>query len=79
GGDFNSPAGDRVYFSLRGNFTDSFYAVGTGWGNTVMNRYPVHRIDQIWASSDALVPVRSRAVPTEHSDHRMVVSDYVWK
>lgn len=44
-----------------------------------MNRYPVHRIDQIWASSDALVPVRSRAVPTEHSDHRMVVSDYVWK
>lgn len=79
GGDFNSPAGDRVYFSLRHEFTDSFRAAGKGWGNTVMNRYPVHRIDQIWASSDALRPVRSRAVETEHSDHRMVVSDFVWK
>ncbi|MEZ5327836.1 MAG: endonuclease/exonuclease/phosphatase family protein [Verrucomicrobiales bacterium] len=80
GGDFNSPAGDRVYFSLRNNnFTDSFRTTGKGWGDTVMSRYPVHRIDQIWASSDTLRPIRSRTVTTEHSDHKMVVSDFVWK
>ena len=79
GGDFNSPAGDRVYFSLRQEFTDSFRTVGKGWGNTVMNKYPIHRIDQIWASSDSLRPNRSKAVRTKHSDHRMVVSDFVWK
>lgn len=79
GGDFNSPAGDRVGFALRGIYLDSFRTAGTGWGNTVMNAYPVHRIDQIWASAAALRPVRSVAVPTEHSDHRMLVSDLVWK
>ena len=79
GGDFNSPAGDRVYFSLLDDYTDSFRAAGKGWGNTVMSRYPVHRIDQIWASSDTLRPIRSRAVTNDHSDHKMVVSDFVWK
>ena len=79
GGDFNSPAGDPAYAALKVNYADSFGAAGRGWGNTVMNRYPVHRIDQIWASSSSLEPVRSCAVATEYSDHRMVVSDFVWR
>ncbi|MDA0811061.1 MAG: hypothetical protein O3C21_01520 [Verrucomicrobia bacterium] len=30
GGDFNSPAGDRAYFSLSDDYSDSFHPSGKG-------------------------------------------------
>jgi endonuclease/exonuclease/phosphatase (EEP) superfamily protein YafD len=34
------------------------------------------RIDHLWGNA-RLIPVRGRAVKTVHSDHRMVVCDFI--
>jgi endonuclease/exonuclease/phosphatase (EEP) superfamily protein YafD len=76
GGDFNAPATDIVHRQLARDFIDSFAAVGTGWGNTYQRRFPILRIDYLYATRH-FVPVRSCAVTTRHSDHRMVVTDFL--
>jgi endonuclease/exonuclease/phosphatase family metal-dependent hydrolase len=75
-GDFNAPAGDRIYRMLRKDFTDTFSAAGTGWGNTYHRRFPILRLDHVFVSN-SFIPVRSRVVTIEESDHRMVVSDLI--
>ena len=75
GGDFNSPAGNRTFAALQPSFADAFATVGTGWGNTFRNDWPLLRIDQIWATHD-LQPTAARTIKTDYSDHRMVVVDY---
>jgi endonuclease/exonuclease/phosphatase (EEP) superfamily protein YafD len=78
GGDFNAPATDVVHRQLSGEFVDAFSAAGTGWGDTYQRRFPILRIDHIYATRH-LVPVRSRVVTSRHSDHRMVVADFLLK
>ena len=73
-GDFNAPASDGATNILLGDFTDTFAAVGTGWGNTYHRRIPVLRLDRIYASHHFL-PLRSRAVTIPQSEHRIIVSD----
>lgn len=73
-GDFNAPAGDAIFALLGPRLKDAFREAGRGWGNTITNDYPFHRIDQIWTSVH-LTPVDCRARPTTHSDHRMVVAE----
>ena len=75
-GDFNAPSNDTVYRMLHKNFTDTFSASGTGWGNTYHRRMPLLRLDHIYASK-AFIPVRSRVVSIPESDHRMVISDLI--
>lgn len=79
GGDFNAPAGDSI-FRLLGSagFTDAMAAVGSGWLNTFPNAAPLLRIDHQWTNA-RLVPVAGRTVKSVHSDHRMVVCDYLVK
>jgi vancomycin resistance protein VanJ len=74
GGDFNAPAHDPSLDQLAKSFCDAFDRAGVGWGNTIVNQYPMHRIDQIWISP-ALDATRLRAVASGYSDHRMVVGD----
>lgn len=76
GGDFNAAQHDRSTWSLREFARDTFDAAGRGWGNTVLNTVPVLRFDQIWASNHVR-PIATWAVRSQHSDHRMVVSDLV--
>ena len=76
GGDFNSPASDPVHHLLVRDFTDAFSAAGTGWGDTFQRRVPVIRIDHLYANR-RLTPIRCRAVTTLHSDHRLVVADFL--
>jgi endonuclease/exonuclease/phosphatase (EEP) superfamily protein YafD len=76
GGDFNAPAPDIVLRQLSSDFVDAFAAVGTGWGNTFQRRLPILRIDHIYATS-SVTPISCRAVTTRHSDHRMVVADFL--
>jgi len=74
GGDFNAPVGDPVYRLMPPGLRDSFREAGIGWGNTLMNVFPVWRIDQIWISRH----FRATSVvaqKTVHSDHRMVICD----
>jgi endonuclease/exonuclease/phosphatase (EEP) superfamily protein YafD len=76
GGDFNAPAPDIVHRQLSRDFVDAFAAAGTGWGDTFHWRFPILRIDHIYATRH-FTPVRCRAVTTRHSDHRMVVADLI--
>jgi endonuclease/exonuclease/phosphatase (EEP) superfamily protein YafD len=76
GGDFNSPASDVVHRQLARDFVDAFPAAGTGWGDTFHRRLPILRIDHIYATRH-ITPIRCRAVTTRHSDHRMVVADFL--
>ena len=76
GGDFNAPATDVVHRQLTRDFVDAFAASGTGWGNTYQRRFPILRIDQIYATRH-FTPVRSQAASTRNSDHRMVVADFL--
>ncbi len=76
GGDFNAPAGDAVFDALPPELSDAFRTAGVGWGNTILNAWPVHRIDQIWAGS-RLRAITAYAHATRHSDHRMVVGEFV--
>ncbi len=74
GGDFNAPASDVVHRQLSRDFVDSFASAGTGWGDTFQRRFPILRIDHIYATRH-FTPVRCRAVTVRSSDHRMVVAD----
>ena len=73
-GDFNAPATDGATRVLDADFTDTFGAVGSGWGNTYHRRVPILRLDQIY-SSPHFLPIRSRAVTIPESEHRMLISD----
>ncbi|MGH8103142.1 MAG: endonuclease/exonuclease/phosphatase family protein [bacterium] len=77
GGDFNAPAGDAIFRLLSPHLHDAFREGGRGWGNTVLNDYPVHRFDQIWVSRHFRA-LAVRAVKTVHSDHRLVISDLLF-
>ena len=76
GGDFNAPPGDPVFAPLRPRLVDVFRSAGTGWGNTMLNDWPVSRIDQIWASWRFRV-LTAHAQATQNSDHRMVICNLV--
>lgn len=75
GGDCNAPAGDGALQVWSTRLNDAFDKAGVGWGNTVLNGFPVLRFDQLW-SSPGLFPTEVRSVCTEHSDHRLVVGDF---
>jgi endonuclease/exonuclease/phosphatase (EEP) superfamily protein YafD len=76
GGDFNAASSDPIYHLLKNDFVDSFNEVGTSWGNTYPSRFPIIRIDQLYASKH-LIPIHSRCIETRHSDHRLVITDYL--
>lgn len=79
GGDFNAPAGDAIFRLLSSaGFTDAMATAGSGWPDTFPNWAPMLRIDHQWINS-GLVPVRGRVVKSVHSDHRMVICDYLLK
>lgn len=77
GGDFNAPAGDAVFDSLKqSGFHDAFAEAGSGWPDTYPNSAPVLRIDHLWMNS-LITPVRATTVKSQYSDHRMVVCDFL--
>lgn len=77
-GDFNAPVGDPVFEEIPTEFRDAFDEAGSGWGNTIFNSFPIHRIDRILFSPH-FECIRTRTVKTKHSDHRLVSADLVLK
>ncbi len=77
GGDFNAPATDPVHRRLASHFNNTFTAAGTGWGNTFQRRFPILRIDHVYATRH-FTPVRCAVAVTRQSDHRMVVTDLIF-
>ena len=79
GGDFNAPAGDAIFRLLKSaGFADAMASVGSGWPDTFPNAAPMLRIDHLW-NNTRLVPVRGKVVKSAHSDHRMVIVNYLVK
>lgn len=78
GGDFNAPQGDKIYSALPRRLYDTFAKNGKGIGNTLINDFPVLRIDQIWVSRH-FETVQSFTQRSRFSDHRIVVSDVRYK
>jgi len=76
GGDFNASATDIVHRQLTRDFVDAFVAAGRGLGNTYQRRFPILRIDRLYATLH-FTPVRCRAETTRFSDHRMVIADFL--
>jgi endonuclease/exonuclease/phosphatase family metal-dependent hydrolase len=76
GGDFNAPATDIIHQQLTPDFENAFAVAGKGWGDTFHRRFPILRIDHIYATRH-FTPVRCCAVTTRNSDHRMVVADLI--
>jgi vancomycin resistance protein VanJ len=74
GGDFNLPAGDKLFRILDGRIHDTFLRAGHGWGDTLDNDFPFIRIDQIWCDGH-FQPAATVVHKTVNSDHRMVVCD----
>jgi vancomycin resistance protein VanJ len=74
GGDFNLPAGDKLFRILPPRIRDTFRTAGHGWGDSLVNDFPFIRIDQIWCD-DHFRPISTRAHKTVNSDHRMVICD----
>ena len=76
GGDFNASATDITHRQLNPKFIDSFSSVGRGWGNTFHRRFPILRIDHIYATKQ-LEPVSSGVIVSKKTDHRIVITDYL--
>lgn len=73
-GDMNTPPASRYYRMLQERLTDSFAAVGRGFGHTFVwrERLPLLRIDYVWAGG-GVEPLRCRTEAHSPSDHRPVV------
>nr|AUN35818.1 hypothetical protein [uncultured bacterium] len=75
GGNFNCAVEDGSLLPLRVGLREAFRTSGRGNCNTITNRYPVERVDQIWVT-DTLQPEWFAATKTSSSNHRLVVSDF---
>lgn len=77
GGDFNTGPDQITLNPLVSAMTDAFASVGRGYGATCVNPYPcVVRIDQIWSGPN-LKATNAFVAPTQNSDHRMLVVDFL--
>lgn len=72
-GDLNTPPNVPEYRHLARLATDAWEA-GLGLGFTFHRRRPVIRIDYVWCRGGA-VPVRSRVMDGQASDHLLLVTD----
>lgn len=77
GGDFNAGATDIVHRQLDPSFNDAFSQVGRGWGDTFHRRFPVLRIDHIYATP-AFQPLSAGTAVSKSTDHRMVIADFIF-
>lgn len=76
GGDFNSGATDVVHRQMVRDFDDAFAKVGRGWGDTFHRRFPILRIDHIYATRQ-FRPVSCGVLVSRKTDHRMVIADFL--
>lgn len=75
GGDFNT--NDRhALSSAFAEWNEADWAAGRGWPGTGINDFPFARVDQLWSSPEVKV-LQSYVVKSQHSDHRMVIGDYL--
>jgi endonuclease/exonuclease/phosphatase (EEP) superfamily protein YafD len=79
GGDFNAPGRDGTLDPLgAAGIQDAFRQAGRGFGNTITNEMPFHRIDLLFTNPKRLRPLTVTAHRTENSDHRLVAGTFAF-
>ncbi len=73
-GDFNGPPYTEVPTKFRAEMTDSFAAVGSGCGMTLLPKLPYQRID--FAFVRGLTPTNAEVIDSNASDHRPVLFEF---
>lgn len=75
-GDMNTPPASQYYRQTAARLTDSFAAVGRGFGHTFVwrRKLPMLRIDYVWVGG-GIEPLRIDLKDPHPSDHRPVVTD----
>lgn len=73
-GDFNDVPVSYTYTTIKGKLTDTFAAVGLGYGNTYSSKYFPFRIDYIFCDP-RFHPVWSHVDKVHHSDHYPIMSE----
>ncbi len=76
GGDFNAPPHSGIFQEFPAGYQDAFHVAGNGWGNSITNKFPFLRIDQLWGNS-FLKPLHVSAVVATETDHRLVIGDFL--
>lgn len=75
-GDFNDDTGSPPYRLFASRFQDACDKAGGWWDKTWPAKFPLTRIDYIWASPQIRIR-RCRTLSSEASDHRPVLADVV--
>lgn len=75
-GDFNLPPHYAGLKKATAGLKECFRAGGYGWGKTAPAKVPAVRVDMIFVPEDAHV-YYAAAIPTEHSDHYMMLAEVV--
>lgn len=75
-GDMNTPPASQFYRQTAERLTDSFAAVGRGFGYTFVwrRKVPMLRIDYVWAGG-GIDPLRIYLKDPKPSDHRPIVTE----
>lgn len=73
-GDFNGPPYTEVPSRFHQEMTDSFAAVGSGCGMTLLPKLPYQRID--FAFVRGLTPTYAKVIDSNASDHRPLLFEY---
>lgn len=76
-GDFNGPPYTEVPTRFRAEMTDSFAAVGSGCGMTLLPKLPYQRID--FAFVRGLKPMFAEVIDSNASDHQAVAFEFLFK
>lgn len=74
-GDFNNPPRGKIYAWMAQRWQDAFAVRGLGFGGTYPARFPLLRIDYIWASHNIRV-LNCHTTKTLLSDHRALVCEF---
>jgi len=72
-GDFNADSGSYSYTLFKEKYQDACVRAGNLWSKTWPAKFPITRIDYIWASKDFKI-LSCGAIKSNASDHRPVVA-----
>lgn len=76
-GDFNDPPTSYSAAQISASMNDMFKDLGTGFGNTYLNRFGFFRIDYV-LYSNGITPLSYQILPDACSDHYPVKAQLAW-
>ena len=78
-GDFNATPESRTIANVKAFLTDTWERVGRGPGFSYSAEKPEKRIDYVWISPEAILPVKMEVLRSDASDHLPVLAELALK